>query len=51
MRGMGIDPATWDTAQGTDFNWETIKRVYDFYGQAYLADAASLCAIIPAGKP
>lgn len=39
MRGMGIDPATWDTAQGTDFNWETIKRVYDFYGQAYLADA------------
>jgi hypothetical protein len=38
MREMGIDPAAWDTSKGTEFNWETIKRVYDFYGQAYLAN-------------
>lgn len=38
MREMGIDPATWDTSRGTEYNWETIKKVYDFYGKAYLAD-------------
>ncbi len=36
MRDMGIDPSTWDTSLGTEHNWETIKKVYDFYGQAYL---------------
>ncbi len=38
MLDMGIDPATWDTALGTEANWETIRSVYDFYGQAYLAN-------------
>ncbi|MEC5180446.1 WXG100 family type VII secretion target [Arthrobacter sp. CG_A4] len=38
MLEMGIDPAAWDTTKGTDYNWETIKKVYDFYGQAYLAN-------------
>lgn len=36
MREMGIDPATWDTSKGTEYNWETIKKVYDYYGRAYL---------------
>ncbi|WP_426997394.1 WXG100 family type VII secretion target [Pseudarthrobacter sp. N5] len=38
MRNMGIDPSTWDTSKGTEYNWETIKKVYDFYGQAYLSN-------------
>ncbi|QCP00348.1 WXG100 family type VII secretion target [Arthrobacter sp. 24S4-2] len=38
MRDMGIDPADWDTSKGTEYNWETIKKVYDFYGQAYLSN-------------
>jgi uncharacterized protein YukE len=38
MRDMGIDPAAWDTSKGTEYNWETIKKVYDFYGQAYLSN-------------
>ncbi|MCY1676780.1 WXG100 family type VII secretion target [Pseudarthrobacter sp. SL88] len=38
MLDMGIDPATWDTANGTEANWDTIRSVYDFYGQAYLAN-------------
>jgi uncharacterized protein YukE len=38
MLEMGIDPATWDTSLGTEANWETIRSVYDFYGQAYLAN-------------
>ena len=38
MLDMGIDPADWDTSKGTEYNWETIKKVYDFYGQAYLAN-------------
>ncbi|UVJ41696.1 WXG100 family type VII secretion target [Arthrobacter sp. CJ23] len=38
MRDMGIDPTTWDTSKGTEHNWETIKKVYDFYGQAYLSN-------------
>ncbi|WP_104175115.1 WXG100 family type VII secretion target [Arthrobacter sp. Y81] len=38
MRDMGIDPADWDTSKGTAYNWETIKKVYDFYGQAYLSN-------------
>ena len=35
---MGIDPADWDTSKGTEYNWDTIKKVYDFYGQAYLSN-------------
>ena len=38
MLDMGIDPASWDTSRGTEHNWETIKKVYDFYGQAYLSN-------------
>lgn len=38
MREMGIDPSTWDTSKGTEHNWETIKKVYDYYGQAYLSN-------------
>lgn len=38
MLEMGIDPADWDTSKGTEYNWETIAKVYDFYGQAYLAN-------------
>ena len=38
MREMGIDPSTWDTSKGTEYNWETIKKVYDFYGQAFLSN-------------
>jgi uncharacterized protein YukE len=38
MLEMGIDLADWDTSKGTEYNWETIKKVYDFYGQAYLAN-------------
>lgn len=38
MLEMGIDPTTWDTSLGTEANWETIRSVYDFYGQAYLAN-------------
>ncbi|WP_374946882.1 WXG100 family type VII secretion target [Agreia sp.] len=36
MEEMGIDPSTWDTSKGTEANWETIKSVYDFYGQQFL---------------
>ena len=38
MRKMGIDPSAWDTSKGTEYNWETIKKVYDFYGQAFLSN-------------
>lgn len=38
MLDMGIDLADWDTSRGTEYNWETISKVYDFYGQAYLAN-------------
>ncbi|MHA7302312.1 hypothetical protein [Pseudarthrobacter sp. MDT1-22] len=38
MLDIGIDPASWDTSKGTEHNWETIKKVYDFYGQAYLSN-------------
>lgn len=38
MLDMGIDPASWDTSKGTEANWETIRSVYDFYGQAYLTN-------------
>lgn len=38
MLDMGIDPASWDTSRGTEPNWETIRSVYEFYGQAYLAN-------------
>ncbi|WP_104087190.1 WXG100 family type VII secretion target [Arthrobacter sp. GMC3] len=38
MERMGIDPAVWDTSKGTTANWETIKKVYDFYGQQFLAN-------------
>ena len=38
MLDMGIDPGSWDTALGTEPNWDTIRSVYDFYGQAYLAN-------------
>ena len=38
MLGMGIDPSSWDTSKGTEHNWETIKKVYNFYGQAYLSN-------------
>jgi hypothetical protein len=38
MLDMGIDPSSWDTSKGTEHNWETIKKVYDFYGQAYLSN-------------
>ncbi|MDQ0771475.1 hypothetical protein QF031_004224 [Pseudarthrobacter defluvii] len=38
MLEMGIDPADWDTSKGTEYNWETIAKVYDFYGQAYLSN-------------
>lgn len=38
MRDMGIDPAAWDTSKGTEYNWETITKVYDFYGRAYLSN-------------
>lgn len=38
MERMGIDPALWDTSKGTAANWDTIKKVYDFYGQQFLAN-------------
>lgn len=38
MLDMGIDLSDWDTSKGTEYNWETIKKVYDFYGQAYLSN-------------
>lgn len=38
MDEMGIDPSTWDTSKGTQYNWETIKSVYDFYGKQFLAN-------------
>ncbi|MEW9871224.1 WXG100 family type VII secretion target [Arthrobacter sp. HS15c] len=38
MLDMGIDPSSWDTSKGTEHNWETIKKIYDFYGQAYLSN-------------
>ncbi|MHC6591900.1 WXG100 family type VII secretion target [Arthrobacter sp. C152] len=38
MQEMGIDLSDWDTAKGTEYNWDTIRSVYDFYGQAYLAN-------------
>lgn len=38
MLDMGIDLAAWDTAKGTEANWDTIRSVYDYYGQAYLAN-------------
>ncbi|MGN5732918.1 WXG100 family type VII secretion target [Arthrobacter psychrochitiniphilus] len=38
MERMGIDPSQWDTSKGTAHNWETIKKVYDFYGQQFLAN-------------
>ncbi|HSU46792.1 MAG TPA: WXG100 family type VII secretion target [Arthrobacter sp.] len=38
MLQMGIDPSTWDTSKGTEYNWNTIRSVYDFYGQAYLSN-------------
>lgn len=38
MQRMGIDPAQWDTSKGTSANWATIKKVYDFYGQQFLAN-------------
>lgn len=38
MLDMGIVPSSWDTSKGTEHNWETIKKVYDFYGQAYLSN-------------
>ena len=38
MQQLGIDPSHWDTAKGTEYNWDTIRSVYDFYGQAYLAN-------------
>ncbi|MDJ0311694.1 WXG100 family type VII secretion target [Arthrobacter sp. H35-D1] len=38
MERMGIGPATWDTSKGTAANWDTIKKVYDFYGQQFLAN-------------
>ena len=36
MQRMGIDLAEWNTADGTTANWDTIKAVYDFYGQQFL---------------
>jgi hypothetical protein len=38
MLDMGIDLSDWDTSKGTEHNWETISKVYDFYGQAYLSN-------------
>lgn len=38
MARMGIDPALWDTSKGTDYNWEIIKKVYDFYGEQFLSN-------------
>ncbi|XAS67274.1 WXG100 family type VII secretion target [Micrococcaceae bacterium Sec5.7] len=38
MREMGINLPAWDTSKGTEYNWETIKKVYDFYGRAYLSN-------------
>lgn len=32
----GIDPEKWDLSRGTEANWETIKKVYDYYGRLYL---------------
>lgn len=36
MDRMGIDPAAWDTSKGTEYNWATITKVYDFYGEEFL---------------
>ncbi|MGO4454296.1 WXG100 family type VII secretion target [Arthrobacter sp. RAF14] len=38
MREMGIDPSKWDPSKGTAYNWEIIKKVYEYYGKAFLAD-------------
>lgn len=36
MEQAGIDPAKWDPSKGTEFNAETITKVYEYYGQLFL---------------
>lgn len=36
LEQAGIDPAKWDPAKGTEFNAETITKVYEYYGQLFL---------------
>lgn len=38
MERQGIDPSKWDTSKGTSYNWDIIKKVYEFYGKQYLAN-------------
>lgn len=38
MDQAGIDPSEWDPKNGTKENLEIIKKVYDFYGDLYLAN-------------
>lgn len=34
----GIDPATWDPSLGTGANWETVRGVYEYYGDIYVSN-------------
>jgi WXG100 family type VII secretion target len=34
-RAAGIDPAQWDPSKGIDGNIDTIRKVYDYYGELY----------------
>lgn len=36
LEQAGIDPAKWDPTRGTEFNAETITKVYEYYGQLFL---------------
>lgn len=36
LEQAGIDPADWDPSRGTEFNKDTITKVYEYYGQLFL---------------
>ncbi|MCZ4553222.1 hypothetical protein [Gordonia rubripertincta] len=36
LEDAGIDPSKWDPSKGTEFNSETITKVYEYYGQLFL---------------
>jgi len=38
MSRAGIDPETWDPELGSAKNWDTVIKVYEYYGQLYLDD-------------
>ncbi|WP_146240475.1 WXG100 family type VII secretion target [Williamsia limnetica] len=36
LEDAGIDASKWDPSKGTEFNSETITKVYEYYGQLFL---------------